>query len=368
MLDFTSSLYLGMTHSSGEVGGWASMTTGRPAALGSLPLAADVAGQVAALQGLAAGLVARSTLHGFVDVLATLARGGPIVVAVDRDAYPVAGWAVRSVGCEQAVIVTYAHLDPADLRARLRQAPPGMVVVVSDGYCPVCCRVAPLGAYLAFGKNRPTVVVVDDTQSFGLLGRRDPSDRTSEGAAAAWGRGGGGTLPWSSIGARSRGDVLTVTSLAKSFGAPLAVIAGPAHLIADVAAGPTQIHTSPPTEPDLLAARNALGTNRLCGGRLRDLLWDRIQRFRSALAATGLLPAASVPVQPIGPFPPAVALDLHHRLSRYGVRTVVQRRHDDPRSASVVFALTLEHTPDHIDTAARLLTQALAARGARRTA
>ncbi len=52
MMDFTSSLYLGMKHSSKELNGWQQLTTGMPAALDEADLALQVGNYVAGMQGL----------------------------------------------------------------------------------------------------------------------------------------------------------------------------------------------------------------------------------------------------------------------------------------------------------------------------
>jgi hypothetical protein len=59
-------------------------------------------------------------------------------------------------------------------------------------------------------------LVIDDTQALGILGH-------SPGPHAPYGKGGGGSLQWAGIGGP---DVLVVSSLAKGFGAPVAVLAG----------------------------------------------------------------------------------------------------------------------------------------------
>ena len=55
MIDFTSSLYLGMKHSSTELNGWQRLTTGVPAALWESTLGTQVGDHVAGMQGLKKG-------------------------------------------------------------------------------------------------------------------------------------------------------------------------------------------------------------------------------------------------------------------------------------------------------------------------
>ena len=79
---------------------------------------------------------------------------------------------------------------------------------------------------------------VDDTQALGVIGR-------PAGKAAPLGLGGGGTLAWYGL----RGPhIHSGSSLAKAFGAPLAVLLGSSAIVGKVAGeGATRIHTSPPS-------------------------------------------------------------------------------------------------------------------------
>ena len=91
MLDFSSALYLGLRHPSRSLAPWDRLTTGTPAALGEPPAAGRVAAALAGLQGSEAAVLARSTLHAFLDCFAVL--GGPArPVLVDGGAYPIARW------------------------------------------------------------------------------------------------------------------------------------------------------------------------------------------------------------------------------------------------------------------------------------
>ena len=58
MPDFTSALYLGLTHEAGTLKTWNQLTTGKPAALKDPPGALALAAELAALTGQeAAGLL-----------------------------------------------------------------------------------------------------------------------------------------------------------------------------------------------------------------------------------------------------------------------------------------------------------------------
>jgi len=73
VIDFTSSLYLGMRHGSASVPPWAQLTTGVPAALASPPVAGAVAGELARVMGVEAASMAASTIHAFWDLFVVVA-------------------------------------------------------------------------------------------------------------------------------------------------------------------------------------------------------------------------------------------------------------------------------------------------------
>ena len=69
MLDFTSALYLGLTHDSQSLPRWRALTTGVPAALRSAPGASRVAAGLAGVIGTERATLSPSTLHLFWDCL-----------------------------------------------------------------------------------------------------------------------------------------------------------------------------------------------------------------------------------------------------------------------------------------------------------
>src|SRR5215469_12063247 len=81
------------------------------------------------------------------------------------------------------------------------------------------------------------------------------------------GLGGGGSLRAKALPCAS---ILLVSSLAKGFGVPMAVIAGQRREISRFeAAGLTMVHASPPSLADPRSAEHALQLNRMIGDKLR---------------------------------------------------------------------------------------------------
>jgi 8-amino-7-oxononanoate synthase len=347
MLDFTSALYLGLRHDSRSLAGWSALTSGTSAALAEPPEAGALAQALAAKMGFARGLLGPSTLHVFHDLFEVLARR-PVALFLDAAVYPIARW-----GAERALLMgaparEVRHFDAGSLRREVARADRRRrPVVVVDGFCPGCGRVAPLGEYVEAARSRGGWLVVDDTQALGVLGR-DP-DR-----APPYGRGGGGTLQHEGV---SGEGVIVVSSLAKGWGVPLAVAAGDEELVSALADAPTRVHCSPPSAPTLRAVEHALGADEKSGEARRRRLAQVVQRFREGLSAAGLTAlGAAFPIQRLR-LPPRRAAAVYRRLLAEGVRTVMVRaRCTAAHELSLLF--TARHRDDEIDLAIAALARA----------
>ena len=166
-VDLTSSLFLGRTHPSRSLPGWPALTTGRPAVLGAAHAVDELARHVAATQGAAAGVGARSTLHALVDVVEVLLHPGD-VLALDDRVYPLTRWAARLAASRGVHVISYPHHRPGPVVAPGH----GRVWWATDGWCPGCNRPAPLYRLTALASATGGLVIVDDTMAFGVLGRR----------------------------------------------------------------------------------------------------------------------------------------------------------------------------------------------------
>ncbi len=355
MPDFTSALYLGLRHGSRSLPPWRRLTLGAPAALKPPPGTRAVERRLAALVGYEAALLGTSTLHLFWDLFGMLSRE-PIAVYMDSGLYPVGRWGVERAAARGVPVRSFRHHDAADLRAGLRRAagsgPPP--VVVSDGFCPGCGRTAPIAAYLAAARRHGGLLILDDTQALGILGR-------SPRAGAPYGRGGGGSLRHTGAGGP---DVMLISSLAKGFGAPLAILGGSASRVERFERrSETRMHCSPPSAAAVHAAERALDVNRELGDRLRWRLARNVRRFRERLHERGLASSGRLfPVQTLAPIPGIDAAALHSGLRRLGLRAVLHRTRYG-RSARISFLLGARHQPAEIDRAADTLGRTLATLG-----
>ncbi|MGH7045578.1 MAG: hypothetical protein ACREE2_04210 [Stellaceae bacterium] len=288
MLDFTSSLYLGFAHPSVTLAPWRALTLGTPAALTELPEAVALAGELAQLGGAEAGLLFPSTLHLFRDLFGAVAVKGAMLL-IDAKAYPIARWGTEQVQLLGTACETYPHYDADGMAKKARRAFRAGLrpIVVTDGLCPACGRIAPLPQLARIAAEYGGQLIVDDTQALGIIGRR-------AGNGAPLGLGGGGTLAWHGLhGPR----IYAGSSLAKGFGAPLAVLLGGAGMIGKIArTGDTRIHTSPPSSATIAAARAALSANATAGDLVRARLFRRIDRLRQGLLRIGMRPLSALPL------------------------------------------------------------------------
>jgi 8-amino-7-oxononanoate synthase len=350
MVDFTSSLYLGLRHASASLRPWAQLTTGVPAALAEPQMSGVLARRLARLTGTQDGMVARSTLHASFDAISLSAERGTAIY-IDTGSYPVARWAAERAAAFGTPLRSFPHHDPvaverlvaAGATSRLRP------VVLTDGLCGGCGQPAPLTAYLSAVRRFGGLLIIDDTQGLGVLGARQPQGN-------ALGMGGGGVLRWANLEGH---DVLLIDSLAKAFGAPLAFIGG-SHQRIDLyrERGETRMHSSPPSYADTHAATRALDLNETEGERRRAWLAQLATSFQHGLRRLGVTacPLPS-PIQTLRPIRGAAATELHRRLGLAGIRAVLHSSCDS--TVRVSFIINATHTASQIERALTAVEDAL---------
>ncbi|MGJ7507421.1 hypothetical protein [Variovorax sp. GT1P44] len=329
------------------------LTRGQPAALAEPEGAEDAAATLARLQGLPAATLLPSTLHLFWDLLRQLARETRSALLLDAGAYPILHWSAEGAAAAGAVVHRFAHHDCAALAQQVRHAVRDGLrpVVVCDGFCPGCNRPAPLAAYARIANESGGTLVLDDTQALGILGR-GASD------ACPFGHGGGGSLGWQDV---HGAHIAVGASLAKGFGAPLAVLSGSETLVDRFLHGSeTRLHCSPPSSAVVAAARQALVLGARFGEGWRARLLHLVLRLRETLAQSGLVPVGRLPF-PVQSFVsrqgPEWVTQLWRRLRAGGVRALLTRGCQGlaPR---LTFIVTARHCQAQIDRVAQLLARA----------
>lgn len=326
-MDFTSALYLGLRHAHGELAAWRALTLGKPAALAATRANRQLARQLAALTGNESAVLAPSTLHLFWDIFTHLARQQKVVFFADSGLYPIARW-----GLERVETKFFPHHDPMALRKALARGR-GKPIVVTDGFCPACGRMAPLDEYAAIVRRLGGSLIVDDTQALGVLGPQ-----------------GGGSCRAHQIAGE---DIMQISSLAKGFGAPLAVLGGGRGTVAQFREESlTQVHCSPPSEAAVAAGLRALTINVTGGDALRWQLGQSIRLFRRLARSGGIrLTGGLFPVQTVVR---ANAAEAHRSLLSQGIQTVLHRPKADG-SPCLSFLITAMHREWEIQKAATVL-------------
>jgi 8-amino-7-oxononanoate synthase len=349
VIDFTSALYLGLEHASRGLPDWDRLTLGKPAALETPPGAERVEGRLAELIGCERATLATSTLHLFWDLFMLLGESGADIF-LDAGSYPIARWGAERLACSGPVVKTFRQHDVQGLARALASSHGRLPVVVTDGYCPGCGRLAPIKDYLAMVTPRGGFVVADDSQALGIFGKRAQW--------ATYGIGGGGSMQHAGI---SSDRLIIGSSLAKAFGVPVAVLAGSAAIVEEFESrSTTRVHCSPPSAADIAASSQALAINRAHGEVLRRRLAQRVLHFREGLRKLGLLAIpAPFPVQPISLPDHVEARRLHEELSQRGVEAVLHRR-ERGKSSQISFVVTARHSPTEIEQALFHLRGALA--------
>jgi 8-amino-7-oxononanoate synthase len=340
MLDFRSVLYLGFRHAHWTLRPWVQLTTGRPAALEPAPEAVALEQDLAQLLGCERAILAPSTLHLFWDLFDVLTRDH-VAIYTDAETYPTARWGVERAAAKGIPTSTFQTHNPAALESllirdqRARRRP----ILVTDGVCTATGRIAPLPAYLKLVRERNGYLVIDDTQALGILGKGPARD-------APYGRGGAGTPAWHGV---EGPELIIGSSLAKGFGAPLAVLAGNAELIAKFEGlSGTRVHSSPPSLAVINAARRALAINEKLGDQLRSRLAKLVRCFRESLRQIGLFAFGGLfPVQTLKPIPGIDPERFYRRLLSFGVRAVLRSARHAP-GAALTFLINVLHSRSDI--------------------
>ncbi|MFN2135551.1 MAG: aminotransferase class I/II-fold pyridoxal phosphate-dependent enzyme [Candidatus Promineifilaceae bacterium] len=267
-------------------------------------------------------------------------------ILIDSGSYAIARWGAERAAGRGVLVESFSHHDPQALARHLQRLPAGRrPVIIADGLCSICGCTAPLRAYAALAKTTAGMLLIDDSQALGLLG-------ASPTPWKPYGLGGGGSLAWSGI---RDAHILVISSLAKAFGAPLAVLTGSAVQVEIFARqSETRMHCSPPSLADLCAAERALGLNNIRGDLLRARLLALVKRFRHRMQQVGVRMVGGLfPVQTLATLTGEKAVRTWRQLREAGVNALL--RQDHRRQPRLSFIVTSAHSPDDIDAAASIL-------------
>lgn len=350
MLDFTSSCYLGIEYSSQTIQPWSQLTTGKPAALYEPKAYRRVAQKVANLQGLETGAIAKSTLHLFWDLFGILSQEN-FIAFVDSQTYSIAQWGLERFACKGNEVFKFKHHYPGHLHKVLksRVSIGKRPLIVTDGWCTHCGKMAPLDAYLECARAYNGILIVDDTQALGIFG-------TSPSHASPYGLWGGGSLQYLGL---NGSDIILISSLAKAFGVPIAIISGSESMIDrfnDLS--DTRVHCSPPSYADIYAADYTLHRNRKIGDRSRQKLFKLVHRFKQKLSKIEIQTKGGLfPVQRlVMPLQINIRVEeIHVTLEESGISTLLVAHNQSNQEPEILFILTANHTLEDVDLAVEVL-------------
>lgn len=340
-----------MDHASWSIKPWKQFTTGVPAALKPLRGEDTIASALAKLLGCEDAVLAPSTLHLFWDIFAVLADRGTSIF-VDGGSYPISRWGIERALAYGIPVKNFRHNDVESLKSELYNdiSRLSIPLVVTDGLCPDCGGISPLADYVDLARKFGGYVIIDDTQALGILGNT-PEPKFP------YGRNGGGSLKWHDINGP---NMIVISSLAKSFGVPLAVLAGSNHIIQKFKAkSKTRVHCSPPSIAVLHAAEHALKVNTERGDSLRKRLFRLIRVFRQQLKKLGLYASGGVfPVQTIKTAARVKSQMLHARLLSFGVKCIYYSGFNG-HDTGVSLLITARHKLKDIDRLLNALASAM---------
>jgi len=155
-------------------------------------------------------------------------------------------------------------------------------------------------------------------------------------------------------------DVLVISSLAKAFGVPVAVMSGSRAAVKDfVLNSETRVHCSPPSVAVLRAAEHALAVNREYGDVLRSRLASLGARFRQRMGEAGFYFSGGLfPVQTLRLLAGVDLVRLYERLLQQGIRTVLRQARKG-RVPRLSLLITARHTPREIERTVDKFVEAL---------
>ncbi len=335
--DFTSALYLGMRHPVQSLPAWDELTLGKPAALEPVPGEPELGAALARLMDCEAACLLPSSLHLFWDLFGWLAAAR-VALLVDSAAYPVARWGAERARAQGVPLQCFGHCSDAQaaLMARRWREAGRRPVILSDGYTPGDAAAPPLASYADIADSNGGLLLLDDTQALGVLGMD-----------------GGGSVVEHGLGGA---PILVGASLAKGFGAPLAVLAGPRKMLGSfMAASATRVHCSPPSVAAIAAGRCALEANRRTGRAMRERLRERIVQLQAALAGRAIAcQGGGFPVQRIVLPPLCDGQALRRELSLAGIEVLLQ---GTPARPILTLLLRADHSAQQVAYAARSIGQ-----------
>jgi 7-keto-8-aminopelargonate synthetase-like enzyme len=316
-------------------------TAGRPSAAAA-GLASALEERLAAFKGVEAALAVQSGWEANVALLTAIAGPGDLVLLDELD-HRSTVFGARASGAE---VVTYPHQDVDSLEGAIRDAlrrregaPPGRVVVATDGVFGIDGDLAPLPAICEVADAHGATVVVDDCHGTGVVGRD-----------------GRGTVDHLGVEGRVAAQV---GSLSKALACMGGVLLGDRSLVDRLRTSTEVVAFSTLAPPAILAAASAALDISAGDAERRARMWRNARAFRTALVGRGVEVApGETPITTLVAGERADAVALHVRLMERGIRTSLVTHPAVPAERSRVRGIvTSDHDLDRLDAAATAIAE-----------
>lgn len=238
-------------------------------------------------------------------------------------------------GCRlsRAEIIRYAHCDPDDLRAKLKEHRHRFrrALVISDGVFSMDGDIAPLPDILRLAKEYDAIFMTDDAHGEGVLGR-------------------GGRGITDHFGLHGEVDI-EVGTLSKAFGVVGGYVAGGTELVEFLRQrGRPFLFSSAVTPPDVAACIAAVDILLKSEERVKKL-WENARYFQNGLKALGFdIGKTQTPITPVMLGEAPLAQRFSRRLFEEGIFAQAIGYPTVPRGAARIrVMLSAVHTKDDLD-------------------
>ncbi len=339
MLDFSSSLYLGLNHATQQLDSWHSLTLGKPTSLEPTADYDELTRELEQLTGTKNMMLGTSTVQLLFDFAIWLQKKS-VTFFLDEDCYPIAKKvfiAVNHIGRTKIL----RHYDPGDLVRGLRSRlnPNKRPVLVIDGYSQVKGEICPLLQYCEVLERHHGILIIDDTQLLGVYGQDAQLD-------LPYGRGGGGAVKAIDC---SYKNIIYVSSMAKGFGVPAAFLSTTGWNISDFLNQSLIInHCSPVSNAHSAAIKHALWINGNYGEQIREKIYKLVFQFKRRLAKVGIgTIGGNFPYQTVPSNYGLSAQKLYMYLQHKGIKTVLHE-FKSSNTTAISFLITARHNLNDI--------------------
>jgi 8-amino-7-oxononanoate synthase len=245
--------------------------------LGSPVLCEQIEAELTELLGCEDVLLLPTITLIHLSVIPVLAAGG--TVFVDRRAHKTIYEGAQFASLRGATIERFEHEDPADLERLLRDDGSSTRLICIDGVNSMTGNAPNLAAFADLARRYDAILYVDDAHGFGVIGERDPDERSE------YGRRGNGVVRYFG---ESYDRIVFVAGLSKAYSSLAAFVACPPELKRLLkTAAPPYLYSGPSPVASLATVLGGLALNEQRGDEIRAGLWEKTDRVLHCLRRLG---------------------------------------------------------------------------------